>query len=70
MLNTVFVVLGVAILALVGWGAKDFFTAAEISIFIRVIVGVAAVAVVVLFGVVVRDRIRQARDEDFKGVDK
>jgi hypothetical protein len=37
---------------------------------VRIIVGVVAVAVVVLLGIAIRDRIKQAKDEDFKGVDR
>ena len=70
MLNTIFIIGGLAILALVGWLAKGFFTSAEISLFVRIVVGVVAVAGVVLLGIVSKDRIAQARKEDFKGVEK
>ncbi len=70
MQNAAFIIIGLGVLALAGWIAKGFFTAAEIALWVRVVVGVVAVAVVVLLGIVIRDRIRQSRDEDFKGVDK
>ena len=44
--------------------------AAEISIFVRVVVGIAAVGGVVLLGIVIKDRIKQAKEENFKGVEK
>ncbi len=54
----------------IGWGFRGFFMAAEISLFIRVIVGLVAVAGVTLLGIAIRDRIAQAKKEDLKGVDR
>ena len=70
MVNAIFVVIGLAILALIGWLTKGFFTATEISLFVRIVVGVVAMAVVVLLGIVIKDRIAQAKKEDFKEVEK
>ena len=65
MQNVAFTVIGLGILALVGWLARGFFT-----LFVRIVVGVVAVAVVVLLGIVIRDRITEAKKGDFKEVDK
>ena len=70
MVNAIFVIIGLAILALIGWAAKDFFLATEISIFIRVMVCIVAVGGVALFGIAIRDRMKQAKKEDFKEVEK
>ena len=70
MQNALFIIIGLGVLVLGGWLARGFFTSEEISLWIRVIVGVVAVAGVGLLGIVIRDRIRQAKDEDFKEVDK
>ncbi len=70
MQNVAFILIGLGILVLIGWLARGFFMAAEISLFVRVVVGIVAAAVVMLFGIVIRDRIAQARKEDFKEVDK
>ncbi len=70
MINAIFIVIGLAILVLIGWAAKAFFIAEDISIFIRILVGVVTVGGVVLFGIVIRDRIIQAKKEDFKEVEK
>jgi len=70
MQNVLFIIIGLAVLALIGWVARGFFTAAEISIFVRVVVGIAAVGGVVLLGIVIKDRIKQAKEENFKGVEK
>ena len=70
MQNAALIVIGVGGVALIGWMARDFFAAAEILLWVRIVVGVVAVAFVVLFGIVVRDRMAQAKKEDFKEVDK
>ena len=70
MQNLLFIIIGLAVLALIGWLAKGFFTAGEISLWIRVVVGIVTVAVIMLLGIVIRDRIRQAKEEDFREVDK
>jgi hypothetical protein len=63
-------VIGLGTLVLVGWGGKGFFTTDEIPLFYRIVVGAIAVAVVVLLGIVIRDRIAQAKKDNFKEVDK
>ena len=70
MVNAIFIIIGLAILTLVGWGAKDFFIATEISVFIRILVGIIIVGGVVLLGIVIRDRMKQVKKEDFKEVEK
>ena len=70
MINAVFVIVGLALLTLIGWGAQSFFMSAEVSLFIRILVGVVTVGGVFLLGVVIRDRIIQAKKENFKGVEK
>ena len=69
MQNAAFIVIGLGILALSGWLAGGFFMADEISLWIRIVVGVVSVAFVVLLGIVIRDRITQAKKDVFKEVD-
>lgn len=69
MQNAAFIVIGLGVLALIGWMAWGFFTAAEILLWIRIVVGMVTVAAVVLFGIVIRDRMNQAKKDDFKEVD-
>jgi len=68
--NAAFIVIGLGILALSGWLARGFFMADEISLWIRIVVGVVSVAFVVLLGIVIKDRIVASKKEDFKEVDK
>ena len=70
MVNAIFVIIGLAILTLIGWAAKDFFIATEISIFIRILVGIVIVGGVALLGIAIRDRMKQAKEENFKEVEK
>jgi len=70
MVNAIFIVIGLAILALIGWLAKGFFTSDEIPVVFRVLVGIIVVGGITLLGIVIRDRIVQAKKEDFKEVEK
>ena len=62
------IILGV--LALIGWWVKVFFMASDIPLFIRIAVGAVGVGILILIGIVVKDRIAKAKTEDFEGVDK
>ena len=70
MVNTIFIIIGLAVLTLIGWIAQGFFFTNEIPLIFRILVGIVAVGGVTLLLVVIRDRIKQAKTEDFKGVDK
>ena len=70
MVNAIFVIIGLAFLTLIGWAAKDFFTATDISVFIRILIGVIIGGGVALLGIAIRDRMKQAKKEDFKEVEK
>jgi hypothetical protein len=64
-----FALIGLGGLALIGWAVKDFFTAAEVPLVIRVGVGAIAAGFLVLVGIAIRDRLTKAKKEDFKEVD-
>jgi hypothetical protein len=70
MVNAIFIIIGLAVLTLIGWMAQGFFFTAEIPLIFRILVGIVAVGGVTLLLIVIRDRIKQAKTEDFKGVDK
>ena len=70
MVNAIFIVIGLAILALIGWMAQGFFTAAAVPLIFRILVGIVAVGGVTLLLIVIKDRIAESKKEDFKGVDK
>ena len=68
--NVAFILIGIGMLILIGWGARDFFTASDIPIAIRIASGVIGIGVLVLIGVAVKERIAKSKTEKFKGVEK
>jgi hypothetical protein len=70
MVNAIFIIIGLAVLTLIGWIAQGFFFTSEIPLVFRILVGIVAIGGVSLLLIVIRDRIKQAKTEDFKGVDK
>ena len=65
-----FILIGIGILVLIGWGVQGFFMANDIPLLIRIAVGVISVGVLVLIGVAIKDRLAKAKVEDFKEVEK
>ena len=70
MQNIAFILIGLGILALIGWGVQGFFMASEIPLLIRIAVGAVGVGILILIGVAIKDRLAKAKTEDFKGVEK
>ena len=68
--NVAFTLIGIGILVLVGWAVQGFFTASDIPLLIRIATGIIGVGVLVLIGVAIKDRIKKAKTENFKGVEK
>ena len=68
--NIAFILIGLGVLALIGWGVQGFFTDSDIPLLIRISVGAVAVGVLILIGVAVKDRLAKAKTEDFKEVEK
>ena len=70
MQNIAFILIGIGILILIGWGVKGFFLASEIPLLIRIAVGAIGAGVLVLIGVAIKDRLAKAKTEKFKEVEK
>ncbi|MFC1931265.1 hypothetical protein ACFLXJ_03595 [Chloroflexota bacterium] len=68
--NIAFFLIGLGVLILIGWGVKGFFMASDIPLLIRIAVGAIGVGMLVLLGVVIKDRITKAKTEDFKEVER
>jgi len=68
--NVAFILIGIGILVLIGWGVKGFFMASEIPLLIRIAVGAIGAGVLVLIGVAIKDRLANAKKEDFKEVER
>ncbi len=70
MQNLAFILIGIGILVLIGYGVKGFFMNAEIHLLIRIAVGAIGAGILVLIGVAIKDRITKAKTEKFKEVEK
>lgn len=68
--NIAFILIGLGILALTGYGVKGFFLAADIPLLIRIAVGAIGVGILVLIGVAIKDRLKKAKTENFKEVEQ
>jgi len=68
--NVAFILIGLGILALIGWAAQGFFTASDIPLLIRIATGAIGMGVLVLIGVAIKERLAKAKAENFKGVEK
>ena len=68
--NVAFILIGLGILALIGWSVQVFFMDSEIPLIIRIAAGAIGVGVLVLIGIAIKDRLAKAKTEDFKGVEK
>lgn len=66
--NIAFILMGLGVLALIGWAVEGFFMACDIPLLIRIAVGAIGVGVLILLGVAIKDRI--GKKDEFKGVEK
>ena len=70
MQNAAFILIGIGLLALVGWALQAFFTASDIPILIRIAAGAVGLGVLILIGAALKDRVARAKQDDFKEVEK
>ena len=70
MQNAAFILIGIGLLALVGWALQAFFTASDIPILIRIAAGAVGLGVLILIGAALKDRLAKAKQDDFKEVEK
>ena len=65
-----YILIGLGILALIGWGLQVFFLASDIPLLIRIAAGAVGVGVLILIGVAIKDRLARAKTDKFKEVEK
>lgn len=65
-----YALIGIGVLALVTWGAREFLTDPGVHLLIRIAVAAVGLGLLILIGVVIRDRIRASRTDKFKGVQR
>ena len=64
------VLMALGMLALIGWSANAFFAESEIPLIVRIAVGAIGVSILILIGVAIKDRIKNAKTDDFKEVER
>ena len=68
--NIAYILMGLGVLALIGWGVQGFFMSSEIPLLIRIAAGAVGVGVLILIGVAIKDRLSKAKTESFKEVER
>jgi len=70
MQNVALILIGLGILALIGWSVQGFFMASDIPLLIKIAAGAIGVGVLVLIGIALKDRLAKAKTERFMEVEK
>jgi hypothetical protein len=65
-----YVLIGIGALVLVIWGVKEFLTDPGVDLLIRIAVAAVGLGLLILIGMVARDRIRASKNDKFKGVQR
>ena len=68
--NLALILMGVGVLALIGWSVQAFFMSSEIPLLVRIAVGAIGVSILMLIGVAIKDRRAKAKTEDFEEVER
>lgn len=68
--NVAYIAITLGFLVLFGWGAWSFFAEDEIELWVKIITGVIGGGFLLLLGIAIRDRIKKARTDKFKEVQK
>jgi hypothetical protein len=68
MQKAAFILIGLGVLALIGWGVQGFFMAGDVPLLAKIAVGAVSVGVLILIGVVIKDRLKKAKTDEFKEV--
>ena len=65
-----FILIGIGVLVIIGYGVKGFFLDADIHLLIRIAISIIGFGILVLLGIAIKDRRKKAKTEDFKEVEK
>ena len=68
--NVAFILIGIGILALIGWGVQGFFMDSDVPLLLKVAAGAIGVGLLVLIGVAIKDRVVKAKTDEFKEVER
>ncbi len=65
-----YALIGIGAVVLVAWSIKEFFTDPGVDLLIRIAVAAVGLGLLILIGIVARDRIRASKNDKFKGVQR
>ncbi|TFH37176.1 MAG: hypothetical protein E4G93_00825 [Dehalococcoidia bacterium] len=65
-----YALIGIGAVVLVVWGVKEFFADPGVDLLIRIAVAAVGLGLLILIGMVARDRIRASKNDKFKGVQR
>ena len=65
-----YALIGIGAVVLLIWGVKEFLIDPEVDLLIRIAVGAVGLGLLVLLGVVLRDRRRAGKTDRFKEVER
>ena len=68
--SAVLILMGMGVLALIGWSVHAFFMDSEISLLTKIAVGATGVSILILIGAAIKDRRAKARTEDFNEAER
>ena len=68
--NVALILMGLGMLVLIGWSVQAFFMSSEIPVLVRIAIGAVGAGILILIGLAIKDRMKKAKDEDFKGVER
>ena len=68
--NVALILMGIGMLALIGWSVQAFFMSDEIPLLVKIAVGAAGAGVLILIGIAIKDRRAKAKTENFKEVER
>ena len=68
--NIAFILIGIGVLSLAGWGLQAFFTSDEVHILVRIAVGAISLGALILVLIAIKDRLTKGKKDEFKEVDK
>ena len=68
--NAALILMGMGVLALIGWSVQAFFMDSEIPLLVKIAVGAIGVSILILIGVAIKDRRAKAKTEDFEEVER
>ena len=68
--NVALVLMGLGMMALIGWASQAFFTESDIPLVVRIAVGAIGLGILILIVVAIKDRIKKAKTDEFKEVER